>query len=106
MLDDVLKLAIHLPHEAAFRVALLMIAAALFIMPAIRLAMSLLSIARVKARKQWAIEPPMGNLESLLARLMRGEIDESSQQELFTEEARQMLAHAAANKNHTPAIPR
>ncbi len=83
-----------------------MIAAALFIMLAIRLAMSLVSIARVKARKQWAIEPPIDNQESLLARLMRGDVDESTQQQLFTQEVRQMLAHGASNKNHTPAISR
>ncbi len=99
MLDDVLNLALHSPHEAAFRAALFMIAAGLLNMLAIRLAKSLVSIARVKARKQWAIEPPIGNQESLLARLMRGEVDESTQQVLLTDEVRQMLAHASGSKN-------
>lgn len=51
MLDDVLNLALHSPHEAVLRAALLMIAAALFMMLAIRMAMSLVSNARVNARK-------------------------------------------------------
>ena len=106
MLDDVVNLAFHSPYEAAVRAALLMIAAALFTMLAIRLAMSLVSVARVKARKQWAIEPPVGKQESLLARLMRGEIDESAQQDLFTEEVRQMLTHVSAGESHTPVMSR
>jgi hypothetical protein len=106
MLDDISRVAFHSPYEAAFRAALLMIAVALFIMLAIRLAMSFASIARVKARKQWAVEPPVGKHESLMGRLLRGEVDESKQQALFTDEVRQMLAHAAAAKNPTATISR
>lgn len=101
MLDSVLKLALHSPYEAALRIGLLMIAVALFTMLVVRLAMSLVSIARVKARKQWQVEPPIGKEESPLARILRGDVDESTQEVLFTDEVREMLAQTAGAKKPT-----
>ena len=92
MLDSILKLTLHSPYEAALRIGLLMIAVALFTMLVVRLAMSLVSISRAKARKQWQVEPPIDKEESLLARLVRGDVDESKQQVLFTDEVRALLA--------------
>lgn len=106
MFDDISRFAQYSGYEAALRAALLMIATGFFITLATRLAMSLVSVARAKARKEWAMEAPIGKQESLLARLLRGEVDESSQQVLFTEEVRQMLARGAVGKKHTPAISR
>ena len=106
MPDSVLNFPLHSSYQAALRVGLLIIAVALFLMIVVRITMSVASIARVKARKEWMIEPPIGKGQSLLSRLLVGEADESAQEVFFSEEVQQMLAQTSARKKHTRVASR
>jgi hypothetical protein len=92
MLDNVLNLASKSGLEFAFRFGALLIAASLMSFLAIRLGMSLVSSVRVKARKQWNVQPATD--QSLVARLLTGP-DESTPQNFFTDDVKRLLDQSA-----------
>jgi len=107
MLDNVLNFALHSPYEQALRVGLFLIAACLLTMLAIRLAMSLVSVGRVKARKQWMVEPPLpGSEQSLIDRMLYGVVEDQATETLLSDEVRAMLEQVATRRDPSAAILR
>ena len=91
MLTNVFGIASNSGIQLAFRLGVLLIFASLVSFMAIRLAMSLVSCSKVKARKQWDVEPAAGENETLIARLMSGCKEESASQALLSDDIKRLI---------------
>ena len=90
MLPNVFGLASNSGIQIASRLGVLLIFASLVSFMAIRLAMSLVSCSKVKARKQWTVEPAAGENETLIARLM-GCKEEPAPQSLLNNDIKRLI---------------
>ena len=90
MLTDFFGIASNSGIQIASRHGVLMIFVSLVSFMAITLAMSLVSNTRVKARKQWHVEPAAGENETLIARLRGGREDQASQA-LFCDDIKRLI---------------
>jgi len=106
MLDNTLNFALHSPYEQALRLGLFLVAGCLITMIAIRLAISLISVTRVKARKQWMVEAPAANEQTLIERMLYGDCENQITETLFTDEVRAMLEQVATRKEPASAVIR
>lgn len=91
MLQNILGFTSISPIGTAIRVGLFMIAATFLMLTAIRLTMSMVSVARVKARREWMVEPVAGDEQSLVAQLMFGKQEPSIKENLLSDDVRHLL---------------
>lgn len=98
MLTNVLGIASNSGIQIAFRLGVLLIFTSLVCFLAIRLALSLVSGTKVKARKQWDVEPASGDNEKLIARLLSGCKEEPVSQSLLNNEIQRLLAEQSKTR--------
>lgn len=95
MLQNLLDFNSTSPVENELRVGLFIFATCFLILMAARLAIPLVSLARVKARRVWIVEPPRDGELSTAATLLFGEQKPGSSGNLLSEDVRRMLAQTS-----------
>jgi hypothetical protein len=98
MLTNVFGFASNTGIQNTFRLDVLLIIACLASFLAIRLAMSLVTCARVKERKQWDVEPAPVDNQSLIARLLSGCKEEPVSQSLLNDQVQRLLAEQSKTR--------
>ena len=91
MLENILGSISNSTIETAMRVGLFMIAATFLMLLAVRLTMSMVSVARVKARREWMVEPVEGDEQPLVAQLLFGKQEPTMQENLLSDDVRRLF---------------
>ena len=102
MLDNVFGISTNSGIQVTFRFGVLLIFASLVSLLAIRLAISLVSCTRVKARKQWDVEPAQDDNQSFIERLLCGCKEEPASSDLLNQDIQRLLQNA----KRPPAVDR
>src|SRR5579871_5563805 len=99
MFQNILGFTSNSTVEMAMRVGMFMIAATFLTLLAVRLTMSMVSVARVKARKEWIVEPVAGEEQSLVAELLFGRQEPSMKEEFLSDDVRRLLGKPRGSEN-------
>ena len=94
MLDKLFEVASYSEMQSAFRLGEILIAATLAFFLATRIAILVASIAKVKAKKEWVVEPARLD-HSFFAQLRSDSEQKSTSQNLFGDEIKRMLEQRA-----------
>ncbi len=97
MLNELFSALSNSSIEFGFRLFLFLIAASILTVLAFKLTVSVASNARVKARKEWVVQPAVDEEQSLVTRLVLGKVDNQQQEILLNSDVRRMLDEASKN---------